>query len=66
MKVLKKGEYFGLMQKEVDVDGVLLSEYAYKQENTDWHYHENPYFMYVLQGQLFDSNKKIETQHTGT
>lgn len=62
MKVLKKGEYYGSMKKKMNVDGILLSEYSYEQKNTEWHFHENPYFMYVLQGNLFDSNKKNETQ----
>ncbi|WCO02964.1 helix-turn-helix domain-containing protein [Psychroserpens ponticola] len=61
MKILSKGEYYGIMKSEHNYDGVMLSEYNYLQEETDWHYHENPYLMYVLQGSLFDINKKKQT-----
>lgn len=58
MKILTTGKYYGFKQSEVDFAGVILSEYDYLMAQTDWHYHENPYFMYVLQGNLFDINKK--------
>lgn len=57
MKILTKGTYYGEKKTEVVSNGVLLSEYAYLIPETDWHFHENPYFMYVLQGDVFDSNK---------
>lgn len=58
MNILGKGKYYGSMKKETVVNGIVLSEYAYKIPKTDWHYHENPYFMYLLDGNLFDVNKK--------
>lgn len=61
MKILTKGEYYGSQNAEVSFNGVLLSEYTYTGEKTDWHYHENPYFMYVLQGNMMDCNKKMKT-----
>lgn len=57
MKISAKGEYYGTMQMEQNFNGVLVSEYDYYLPNTDWHYHENPYFMYVLQGDVMDLNK---------
>lgn len=36
----------------------MLSQYNYTIERTPWHYHENPYFMLVLQGNMLDCNKR--------
>ncbi|OAB80424.1 helix-turn-helix transcriptional regulator [Cochleicola gelatinilyticus] len=58
MKILTKGNYYGEKKTEITCNGVVLSEYSYHIPETDWHFHENPYFMYVLQGEVFDSNKK--------
>ena len=61
MRVLTKGEYYGNQKSERSFNGVLLSQYSYSADRTDWHYHENPYFMYVLQGNMKDCNKKVQT-----
>lgn len=61
MKILTKGSYYGSMHAEQLVNEILLSEYDYLAERTDWHFHENPYFMYILHGNLFDVNKKCKT-----
>lgn len=61
MKILTKGTYYGAMNAEREMNGILFSEYDYLTKRTDWHYHENPYFMYVLQGDLYDVNKKRKT-----
>ncbi|NER18343.1 helix-turn-helix domain-containing protein [Spongiivirga citrea] len=61
MKILSRGEYYGNQNSENAFNGVLLSQYTYTAERTDWHYHENPYFMYVLQGNMKDCNTKVET-----
>ena len=58
MKISTKGEYYGTMQLEQNYSGVLVSEYDYFMPATDWHYHENPYFMYVLEGDVEDINKQ--------
>jgi len=61
MKVLSPGEYYGNQHLERSFKGVLLSQYTYTGAKTDWHYHENPYFMYVLEGNMMDCNKKDKT-----
>lgn len=62
MRILTKGEYYGNQNLEIDFNGVLLSRYHYDQDRpTDWHYHENPYFMYVLEGNMKDCNSRITT-----
>ena len=61
MKVLTKGQYYGDQNLEVFFNGILLSRYIYTGAKTDWHYHENPYFMYVLQGNMMDCNTRAKT-----
>lgn len=58
MKILTEGTYYGSMHAELKINGIIFSEYNYLIDKTDWHFHENPYFMYVLQGDLYDVNKK--------
>ena len=62
MKALRKGEYYGAEEKRMDYGGLLISEYAYRDSAVDWHYHENPYFMYVTGGHLLDINKRKTTK----
>jgi len=62
MKILTKGEYYGSLSSELRANGLVISEYDYKIPRTDWHFHENPYFMYVLQGDLYDVNKQQRKQ----
>jgi hypothetical protein len=61
MKILTKGTYYGAKKQEVEINGILLSQYDYFNPRTDWHYHENPYFMYVLQGNMKDCNAQVKT-----
>lgn len=64
MKILTKGKYYGSMNYEHQFDEIILSEYDYLTPKTDWHFHENPYLMYVLEGDLFDVNKRGKTNCT--
>ncbi len=52
------GQYYGVEKKETRNEGILLSEYEYVADGTDWHYHENPYFMVLLRGHVKDINNK--------
>ena len=65
MKILSKGQYYGIKDSEQSFDGIVLSQYDYatggKDSKTDWHYHENPYFMYVLDGNMLDCNKRVKS-----
>lgn len=58
MIISAKGKYYGSKQSEIQSEGIVLSEYDYLQAGTPWHFHENPYFMYVLHGNMYDINKK--------
>ncbi|MEM7572109.1 MAG: AraC family transcriptional regulator [Bacteroidota bacterium] len=57
MLVRTKGEYFGQLRLAYDRPGSILSAYDYLAPETVWHYHENPYFMYVLHGNIYEVNK---------
>lgn len=61
MEILTKGKYFGNQNLERCFNGVVLSQYNYTVDQTPWHYHENPYFMYVLKGNMVDCNAKTKT-----
>ncbi len=58
MIVSPPGKYYGSKKLEYKSAGIVLSEYEYKEAFTPWHYHENPYFMYILKGNLLDFNKR--------
>jgi AraC family transcriptional regulator len=61
MEVSSKGKYYGKRNSEASFNGILLSKYEYHTDITPWHYHENPYFMFVLHGNMMDCNTKAET-----
>ena len=61
MKILTKGTYYGRQDLEKSFNGIILSQYNYYTDKTDWHYHENPYFWFVLNGDMMDCNKKMKT-----
>lgn len=61
MKISTKGKYYGNLDSEMSFEGILLTKYDYNGVQTPWHYHENPYFMFVLHGNMIDTNKKKET-----
>ena len=58
MKKLQKGEYFGNHYNKNQFNDLLITDTEYTHEKVDWHYHQNPYFTYLLQGKLFEENKK--------
>lgn len=58
MKALKKGEFFGQTNKALHFDGLIITDTVYTHSYVDWHYHENPYFTFLLQGNMKEGNKK--------
>lgn len=58
MNKLNKGEYFGNHNQELKFDSIIITDTEYTHEKVDWHYHENPYFTYLIQGKLFEESKK--------
>lgn len=62
MIILKDGEYYGRVKSEFRTNEYILSQYSYDIPKTDWHYHEDPYFMYLLEGKVYDINQRTETR----
>lgn len=62
MNISGRAQYYGNKKLELDQEGIVLSEYNYHDPCTPWHYHENPYFMYVLDGNMSDVNHKGRTK----
>ena len=58
MNKLKKGEFYGTHYQKSAFENLIITDTEYTHSKVDWHYHENPYFTYLLQGKLFESNKK--------
>jgi len=58
MNKLKKGEFYGTHYQKSAFQDLIITDTEYTHSKVDWHYHENPYFTYLLQGKLFESNKK--------
>jgi len=54
MRIRSRGEYYGSKKQAISYGGIAMSEYQYFDPDTPLHYHENPYFMYVLKGNMTD------------
>jgi len=58
MNKLKTGEFYGKHYQKSAFENIIITDTEYTHSKVDWHYHENPYFTYLLHGKLFESNKK--------
>ena len=58
MQQLHQGTYYGSHKQELDFNQFLVTDTIYTHEKVDWHYHENAYFTFLLNGKLFEANKR--------
>ncbi|MGV3460980.1 MAG: helix-turn-helix domain-containing protein [Flavobacterium sp.] len=58
MQYSKTGEFYGETNKTVQLEGITLTDTEYTLPNVDWHYHENAYFTFILEGKVLEGNKK--------
>ncbi|AZB23141.1 AraC family transcriptional regulator [Chryseobacterium bernardetii] len=58
MNTLRNGEYFGKTNGIVTIEGLTITDTEYTHPYVDWHYHENAYFTFLLQGNMIEGNKK--------
>lgn len=58
MKHLPTGQFYGQTNETIYLDGIALTDTEYTEDKVDWHYHENAYFTFILQGNLIEGNKK--------
>lgn len=55
---LSAGQFFGETASNLELNGIILTETEYTHPFVDWHYHENRYFTFILQGRVIEGNKK--------
>lgn len=58
MKHLQTGQFYGQTNEIIYIDGITLTDTEYTHSHVDWHYHENAYFTFILQGHVMEGNKK--------
>lgn len=58
MKQSRKGEFYGQTNKTINLEGITLTDTVYTLDKVDWHYHENAYFTFILEGNVIEGNKK--------
>src|SRR5688572_8848480 len=59
MKVLSKGQYFGISKKRSQFKGLTITETDYPNPvSVPWHYHENAHFTFFLKGHVLETSKK--------
>jgi AraC family transcriptional regulator len=58
MKCSKAGQFYGKTNETVFLEGIILNDADYVDDRVDWHFHENAYFTFILQGMVLEGNKK--------
>lgn len=58
MKLSQTGEFYGQTNTTIKLEGLTLTDTVYTHDKVDWHYHENAYFTFILQGNVIEGNKK--------
>src|SRR4030095_13693691 len=58
MKCSKPGQFYGKTNASLFLNGIILDDSDYIHDTVDWHYHENAYFTFLLEGSSLDGNKK--------
>jgi AraC family transcriptional regulator len=64
MRSLKRGEFFGDTNLHDEQDGLTFTDTVYTHASVDWHYHEHPYFTYLLEGKLLEKSRHHEHRLT--
>jgi AraC family transcriptional regulator len=58
MVQLERGRFYGETHFKREVRSLTLTDTVYTHDFVDWHYHETPYFTFLLQGGLTEGYKK--------
>jgi AraC family transcriptional regulator len=67
MKNLKTGQFYGITNETIRLCGITLTDTEYTHDKVDWHFHENAYLTFIIEGKLIEGNKKnIYTCGAGT
>jgi AraC family transcriptional regulator len=54
----KRGQFYGQTNETIRLAGITLTDTDYSQGRVDWHFHEDDYFTFLLQGGMREGNKK--------
>ncbi len=54
---LQKGKFYGDTGFRRNIGSLTLTDTVYTHDFVDWHYHENPYFTFLLEGGLTEGYK---------
>lgn len=58
MNLSKTGQFYGITNETISWQGITLTDTDYSQDRVPWHFHENNYFTFILQGGMTEGNKK--------
>lgn len=58
METLKTGRFYGQTNQTLHLDFATITDTEYTHDKVDWHYHENAYFTFILDGNVIEGNKK--------
>lgn len=58
MENLKTGKFFGQTNQTIHLDFATITDTEYTHHKVDWHYHENAYFTFILDGKVIEGNRK--------
>ena len=58
MLQLQKGKYFGVQNQVVHLPNLVITDTEYTHDKVDWHCHQNPYFTFIIEGNIAEINKK--------
>jgi len=58
MNFLRTGQFFGQTNRTIHLNGIILTDTEYTHRRVDWHFHENAYFTFILQGRMIEGNRK--------
>ena len=58
MENLKTGIFYGQTNTTLLLDFATITDTEYTHDSVDWHYHDNAYFTFILEGKVTEGNKK--------
>lgn len=58
MENLKTGTFYGETSTTIHLDFATITDTEYTHDKVDWHFHDNAYFTFILEGRVTEGNKK--------
>lgn len=57
---LTTGQFYGQTNELIRIEGLTLTDTEYTHYWVDWHFHQNAYFTFILEGGVLEGNKREE------